>query len=166
MPPKVVLVGPPGSGKTTVGDLLAARLGISFDDTDRQIEAAAGTTISDIFIESGEDVFRKLEREAVATSLCESNGVLALGGGAILDDATRQLLHDHFVVYLDIELADATKRVGMNRDRPLLLGNPRAQLHALMNARRPLYEEVATHTISTSGQEPSQVVDQIVEAMS
>jgi shikimate kinase len=166
MPPKVVLVGPPGSGKTTVGDLLAARLGISFDDTDRQIEAAAGTTISDIFIESGEDVFRKLEREAVATSLRESNGVLALGGGAILDDATRQLLHDHFVVYLDIELADATKRVGMNRDRPLLLGNPRAQLHALMNARRPLYEEVATHTISTSGQEPSQVVDQIVEVMS
>jgi shikimate kinase len=166
MPPKVVLVGPPGSGKTTVGDLLAARLGISFDDTDRQIEAAAGTTISDIFIESGEDVFRKLEREAVARSVRESNGVLALGGGAILDGATRQLLHDHFVVYLDIELADATKRVGMNRDRPLLLGNPRAQLHALMNARRPLYEEVATHTISTSGQEPSQVVDQIVEAMS
>jgi shikimate kinase len=166
MPPKVVLVGPPGSGKTTVGELLAARLGTGFDDTDRQIEAAAGTTISDIFIESGEEVFRKLERDAVAKSLRESDGVLALGGGAILDEGTRQLLRQHVVVYLDIELADATKRVGMNRDRPLLLGNPRAQLHALMNARRPLYEEVATHTISTSGKEPSVVADEIVEAVS
>jgi shikimate kinase len=160
MPPKVVLVGPPGSGKTTVGELLAARLGTGFDDTDRQIEAAAGTTISDIFIESGEEVFRKLERDAVAKSLRESDGVLALGGGAILDEGTRQLLRQHVVVYLDIELADATKRVGMNRDRPL------AQLHALMNARRPLYEEVATHTISTSGKEPSVVADEIVEAVS
>ena len=166
MRPKVVLVGPPGSGKTTVGELLAARLGVNFDDTDRQVEVTAGTTISDIFIESGEEFFRKLEREAVARSLREASGVLALGGGAILDEGTRQLLREHTVVYLDIELADATRRVGMNRDRPLLLGNPRAQLHALMNARRPLYEEVATHTISTSGKEPSAVVDEIVEAVS
>lgn len=166
MPPRVVLVGPPGSGKTTVGELLATRLGVGFNDTDRQIEAASGTTISDIFIERGEEVFRELEREAVEKSLRESSGVLALGGGAILDVGTRQLLRGHNVVYLDIELADATKRVGMNRDRPLLLGNPRAQLHTLMNARRPLYEEVATLTVSTSGKEPSQVVDEIVVAVS
>jgi len=165
MPPKVVLVGPPGSGKTTVGELLAARLGVNFDDTDRQVEVTAGTTISDIFIESGEEFFRKLEREAVARSLREASGVLALGGGAILDEGTRQLLREHTVVYLDIELADATKRVGMNRDRPLLLGNPRAQLHALMQARRPLYEEVATHAISTSGKEPADVVSEIVAAL-
>jgi shikimate kinase len=161
-----VLIGPPGSGKTTVGQLLATRLGVDFDDTDRQVETVAGTAISDIFIERGEEFFRKLEREAVATSLRESSGVLALGGGAILDDGTRQLLQSHVVVYLDVELADATKRVGMNRDRPLLLGNPRAQLHALMDARRPLYEEVATHTVSTSGKEPSLVVDEIAEAVS
>jgi shikimate kinase len=109
--------------------------------------------------------FRALERDAVATALRESGGVLALGGGAILDERTRSLLRDHLVVYLDIELADATKRVGMNRDRPLLLGNPRAQLHALMQARRPLYEEVATHRVSTSGKEPADVVSEIVAAL-
>lgn len=165
MPPRVVLVGPPGSGKTTVGELLAERLQTAFDDTDRQVEAEAGTTISDIFIEQGEERFRALERASVATALRESNGVLALGGGAILDEHTRKLLSDHVVVYLDVELADATRRVGMNRDRPLLLGNPRAQLHGLLQARRPLYEEVATHTVSTSGKEPGDVVSEIVAAL-
>ena len=162
MPPRVVLVGPPGSGKTTVGELLAERMETTFDDTDRAVESAAGVTISEIFIEQGEEHFRALERGAVATALRECHGVLALGGGAILDERTRELLRDHVVVYLDIELADATKRVGMNRDRPLLLGNPRAQLHALLQARRPFYEEVATHTISTSGKEPADVVSEIV----
>jgi shikimate kinase len=165
MAPRVVLVGPPGAGKTTVGTALAARLGVDFTDTDAVVEAKAGVTIADIFIEHGEERFRELERDAVAASLSESRGVVALGGGAVMDAATRGALHDHHVVFLDVDLADATKRVGFNRDRPLLLGNPRAQLHALMQARRPLYDEVATVTVVTSGRSPDEIVDEIVQAL-
>lgn len=165
MPPLVVLVGPPGSGKTTVGELLAQRLATTFKDTDREVEAAAGTSVAEIFVEHGEERFRALEKAAVAKSLAEHDGVLSLGGGAILDEVTRNELRRHHVVYLDVELAAATKRIGFNRDRPLLLGNPRAQLHALMEARRPLYEEVATATVATSDKDPEAIVDEIVEAL-
>ena len=165
MPPQVVLVGPPGSGKTTVGELLAQRLDTTFKDTDREVEAVAGMAVAEMFVEHGEEYFRALEREAVAKSLAEHDGVLSLGGGSILDDATRKQLLGHRVVYLDVELAAATRRIGLNRDRPLLIGNPRAQLHALMEARRPLYEQVATTVVSTSDKEPAAIVDEIVEAL-
>ncbi len=165
MAPRVVLVGPPGAGKTTVGTLLAERLGIEFEDTDADIEKRAGVSIPDIFIEHGEEQFRALERESVSACLAQHDGVLALGGGAVMDAETRDALRHHTVVYLSVELADATKRVGFNRDRPLLLGNPRAQLHALMDERRPLYEEVATVSVSTSGKTPDQVVDEIEKAL-
>jgi shikimate kinase len=161
----IVLVGPPGAGKTTVGTLLATSLATTFRDTDTEIEEASGKTVADIFIDNGEEHFRELERTAVATGLTHHDGVLALGGGAILNGDTRKLLRQHIVVYLDVELSDATRRVGFNRDRPLLLVNPRAQLHSLMEARRPLYEEVASIIVLTSGKTPEQVVAEIIEAL-
>ncbi len=159
--PRVVLVGPPGAGKSTVGRLVAERLGLAFRDTDADVEAAAGESIADIFVVRGEEHFRALERDAVAVALAEADGVLSVGGGAVTSESVRRALKDRFVVFLDVGLGDAAARVGMNRDRPLLLGNPRAQLKALMDARRPLYEEVATVTVSTDGRTPEDVVDEV-----
>src|SRR5690242_19629036 len=127
MAPLVLLVGPPGAGKTTVGRLVAQRLGVPFRDTDADVEAHAGRTVADIFVDSGEAEFRALERTAVARALAEHDGVLAVGGGAVLDEGTRDGLAGHTVVFLSVEVKDAASRVGFNRDRPLLLGNPRAQ---------------------------------------
>jgi shikimate kinase len=156
--PVVVLVGPPGAGKSTVGKLLAKRRGIGFRDTDADVETVAGSPISDIFVDRGEAVFRELERDAVRTALEDHDGVLAVGGGAVIDNDTRALLASHRVVFLDVGLADAAARVGFNRDRPLLLGNPRAQLRAMLEERRALYDEVATVTVSTDGRTPDDVV--------
>jgi shikimate kinase len=147
----VVLVGAPGAGKTTVGSLVAEHRGVGFRDTDDDVQQTAGATVAEIFVEQGEAAFRALERDAVRAALDSHDGVLALGGGAVMDDATRGLLADHTVVFLDVGLADATSRVGLNRDRPLLIGNPRAQLRAMLEHRRPLYHEVATYTVVTDG---------------
>ena len=162
MKPRVVLVGAPGAGKSTVGRLLADRLGVSFRDTDDDVELAAGKSIGDIFVDDGEPAFRALEREAVAVALTAHDGVLALGGGAVADPGTRETLGGHRVVFLDVGLADAASRVGLNRDRPLLVGNPRAQLKKLLDQRRPLYLQVASLTVDTAGRTPEEVVAEVV----
>ena len=159
--PLVVLVGPPGAGKTTVGRLLAARRGVAFRDTDADIEAAAGKTIAEIFYDDGEAAFRELEQAAVARALAEHDGVLSLGGGAVLSAQTRELLRGHDVVLLRVGLADAAKRVGLSRDRPVLALNPRATLAALLAERLPLYREVAGREVDTDGRTPESVVDEL-----
>jgi shikimate kinase len=147
--PRAVFVGPPGAGKSTVGALVAAALGVEFRDSDEMIVARAGKPISDIFVDDGEPHFRALETETIADALTSFDGVLALGGGAVLDPRTRDALRDHEVVYLTVDLGDAIKRVGMDTGRPLLALNPRATMRHLLDQRRPLYEEVATHTVTT-----------------
>lgn len=158
---RVVLVGPPGSGKSTVGEALAALLGVPLHDTDAAIEAAQGRTIADIFVEDGEPAFRALERSEVARALAEEAGVLALGGGAPLDPATEQLLTGHTVVFLDVGIADAARRIGFDQSRPLLAVNPRASWVRLMNERRPVYERVATHRVDTAGRTPEDVAAEV-----
>jgi shikimate kinase len=165
MAPRVVLVGPPGAGKSVTGKALARLLHVDFRDTDADVETNAGTTIADLFVERGEEHFRALEREAVAAALASHDGVLALGGGAVLDEATRGLLREQNVAFLDVGIAAAARRVGFNRDRPLLLGNPRAQLLRLMEARRPFYDEVATITVTTDDASPHQVAETIAERL-
>ncbi|PZM94081.1 MAG: shikimate kinase [Actinobacteria bacterium] len=160
--PVCVLVGPPGAGKTTIGEALAAALGVPFRDTDADIAATAGKSIPDIFVEDGEEHFRALERAAVAAALTSCDGVLALGGGAILAEETRAALAGHTVIYLSVELPDAVKRVGLGTGRPLLAVNPRATLKHLLDQRRPLYEQVATHTVVTDGRTPEEIVEEIV----
>jgi shikimate kinase len=162
--PLVVLVGPPGAGKSTVGEAVAKRRGVAFRDTDADVERAAGATITEIFVDRGEPEFRQLEREAVRIALAEHDGVLALGGGAVMDESTRALLTGHHVVFLNVGLADAAKRVGLNRDRPLLIANPRAQLRAMLEQRRPLYTEVASVVVETDGRTPEEIATD-VEAM-
>jgi shikimate kinase len=163
--PRVVLVGAPGSGKTTVGTLLARAWQVEARDTDADIVAAQGRSIPDLFLEEGEAHFRALERAAVAEALATHPGVLALGGGAVLDEQTRALLDGHRVVFLRVGLSDAVKRIGLGSGRPLLLGNVRSRIKALLDERTPVYEGVATLAVETDGRTPEDVAREIEEAL-
>ncbi|MFC6285810.1 shikimate kinase [Nocardioides sp. GCM10027113] len=155
-----------GAGKTTVAGLLAEAWGVAVRDTDADVEAAEGRTVSEIFVDSGEEHFRALEAKAVAEALATHEGVLALGGGAALDPATRGLLQGHRVVFLRVGLSDAVKRVGLGTSRPLLLGNVRGRIKQLLDERTPVYESVATLVVDTDGRSPEDVAAEVMEALS
>ncbi|WDT90922.1 3-dehydroquinate synthase [Streptomyces sp. SCSIO-PteL053] len=163
--PLVVLVGPMGVGKSTVGELLAARLGTTYRDTDADVVAEAGKPIAEIFYDEGEEHFRALERRAVAAAVAGHPGVLSLGGGAVLDGATRELLAGRPVVYLSMDVDEAVRRVGLGAARPLLVVNPRRQWRELMDARRHLYEEVARTVVATDENTPEEVAQAIIDAL-
>ena len=160
----IILIGPPGSGKSTIGRDISRKLNMRFTDTDDLIEARTGTSISQIFIDKGEPWFRELEKEVLKEELAKVNGVLSLGGGAPLSDLAQDLLRksESAVVYLDVSLATAAPRVGFNRDRPLLMNNPRGTWQELMDKRRPIYEALATHIVKVDDRAPKDIVDEIV----
>ncbi len=168
--PLLVLVGPPAAGKTTVGTAVARAVGAGFRDTDADVEAETGTSVADLFVTHGEEHFRALEEAAVARAMSGHDGVLALGGGAVLSPASRALLVAYgraggTVVHLDVDLPSAAKRAGLSRDRPLLAVNPRAMLRTLLEQRAPLYAEVATVVVPTGGRPPADVVADVLAAL-
>lgn len=165
MKPVVVLIGPPGAGKTTIAAELGRLLAVPVRDTDGDVEKTAGATVSDIFVDQGEPAFRELERRAVAAALSEHAGVLALGGGAVMDPLSEAALAGHTVVFLDVGVQAAARRVGFNRERPLLLGNPRAQWLRLMENRRGVYERVATLRVSTDDRVPDEIAEEIIDSL-
>jgi shikimate kinase len=164
--PKAVLIGPPGSGKSTIGVALAGRLGVPLRDTDADVEAVAGKPIGEIFIDDGEERFRELEHAAVRAALAEHEGVLALGGGAVLHPETQALLEDgQTVVYLRVGLSEAIKRVGLASARPLLVLNPRSQLRKLLEERLPVYERLGTLHVDTDDRTPEEIVELIAKEL-
>jgi shikimate kinase len=163
--PIAVLIGAPGAGKSTVGRRVAERLKVPFVDTDTLIEEESGMSVADMFVELGEPEFRRREEEAVKRALEQQEGVIALGGGAILSELTRERLSGHTVVWLRVNVSDAASRVGMNQARPLLLGNVRGRLTQLLQERTPLYEQVATITVDTDGRAVREVTSSVLAAV-
>ena len=158
--PLVVLIGPPGAGKSAVGPLLADRLGVEFRDTDADVGAAAGKPVSDIFIENGEETFRELERAAAANALGalrRHGGVLALGSGAVLDAGIQHLLDGLPVVYLSAEFGTLARRIGLDRPRIVVPGNPRGRLRAMLVERAAIYQRLAAVTVSTDDLDPDEL---------
>lgn len=164
---KIVLIGPPGAGKSSVGKALAKELNLNFIDSDSEIEKISHKKISEIFIEDGEPAFRLLEVDVVRKVLADFDGVISLGGGAPINKEIQEVLQDanYPVVFIDVSIAQAATRIGFNKDRPLLLVNPRQQWISLMNDRRPIYEKLASQTISSDNQKPHEVAKQISDKL-
>lgn len=161
--PVVILIGPPGAGKTTVGRALAERLGVAFRDTDADVVRTTGREIADIFTKSGEAAFRSLEREAVAAAVAEHEGVLALGGGAVMDPSTQQVLTGQRVVFLSISMPVGVRRTGMSQQRPMFVGvNARGTFKALLEQRLPIYRSLATMEIDADRMTVDEIVERIV----
>jgi len=163
MPPRLILIGPMGSGKTTIGKLMANKLNVPFRDTDEVIVAQTGKSVSEIFLEEGEDAFRLLEKAVLRQELLSDDTVLALGGGAPISIDAQSALRAIAspVIYFDISLASVAPRIGFNRDRPLLLSNPRGQWETLMQERRPIYEAIADKVIDVNGKSEQDIVNEI-----
>jgi shikimate kinase len=161
---QIILIGPPGAGKSTIGHSLAKKMQVKFADTDSLIEAKLNKKISDIFVDLGEPVFRSEELLVLAEVLQSDNGVISLGGGAPISSQAQELLRNSgaTVIFLDISLGKAAARVGFNRDRPLLLGNPRAQWNELMSSRRPIYESLATAVIPVDDRSVNEICADIL----
>jgi len=164
---RILLIGPPGAGKSTVGASLAKELDMPFVDTDQVIEKESGKSITDIFVVDGEPHFRALEVQTLRSVLSLESAVISLGGGAPISDEAQELIKhsNSHTVFLDVSLATAAPRVGFNRDRPLLLGNPRAQWQALSDKRRPIYELLANDCIKVDDMDVAQIVAAIKEAL-
>ena len=162
---KIVLIGPPGAGKSTIGKALAKELSLPFIDSDGEIEKSVGKKISEIFVDDGEAHFRVLEVEKVKQLLQDFVGVISLGGGAPINSEISQILEsaDYPVIFIDVSIAEAAVRIGFNKDRPLLLVNPRQQWMNLMSERRPVYEKLATDIVSSDSKKPHEVAKVIVE---
>jgi shikimate kinase len=166
--PAAVLIGPPGAGKSSVGTLLAAELGVPFADTDDLVAAAAGKPVGDIFVEDGEPVFRELERLAVARGLevtGADGGVLALGSGAVLDPDVRRMLAGQMIIYLEAGFTAIARRTGMDRPRVVMPGNPRGRLRAMLEERRPVYSDIASITVPTSDTAPEEVAADLAKRL-
>lgn len=153
-----------GSGKTTIGKLIATRLDLPFRDTDQVIEEDSGKSVSEIFLEDGEDSFRAIEKSVLRKELLSDDTILALGGGAPMSIDAQSALRAIAspVIYFDISLSSVAPRIGFNRDRPLLLNNPRGQWELLMQERRPIYESIADTVIDVNGKSEMDIVDEIL----